>query len=106
MTIDLNTFKIVEGRSTNNWGLLNLCATSADNGRNVFVASIDYATGAIDEYPNASKSNQLEQIQKFKQYLIDNNINDYIGWANNATAKAKGTFVTCFNQNNPNFSVM
>jgi len=102
--ITLNNFTIGDGRATDNWQ--NLCLNSVDihTGKIVTVAVASYATGALGDYPNATKSNALDNINKFIKYITDNDIRTESDWTSKASAKAKTTFAGFFSMHRPFFS--
>ena len=102
--IDLNTFTIKQVDCTGNWSDLVLYATDAHVDKIVSVARIAFATGALGAYPTSTKDRASRNLDKFKQYLIDNDIKTESDWTNKASAKARGCFAECFMSERPYFS--
>jgi hypothetical protein len=73
LMIILNTLSITDFYFTSNWNKLALKAVN-DVGGMIIVATIDYATGAVRKYPNASYEKKYKSVSKLKDYLISNNI--------------------------------
>lgn len=93
--IKLDTLKINKREITNKWSEFVLYALDKDNNP-CKVTAIDFATGALNKFPHATEERALANIEKFKNYLIDNNINNYIEWQEIASDKAKMTFASVF----------
>ena len=95
--IKLNKFTIKETCATANWSFFSLLSIDVKSHKTVLVAGCSFATGMIDKYPKSTKAKAQENIEKLKQYLIDNDIKTESDWAQKASQKAKYTFVECFN---------
>src|SRR5574343_296999 len=102
--IKLDTFFTKERIVTANWGEISLIATDKHSNKKVSVAVCSFATGMIDQYPDATRDNAIVNVGKFKQYLIDNDIKTEFDWTNKASIKAKAQFARCFSMDRPFFS--
>lgn len=102
--IKLDTFFTKERIVTTNWSDISLIATDKHSNKKVYVAVCSFATGMINKYPDATRKNAIVNIEKFKQYLIDNDIKTELDWTNKASIKAKTQFARCFSMDGPFFS--
>ena len=94
--IKLDSFKIKEIDVTVNWGCLSLLSTDAHSGKVVSLAACSFATGAIKDYPLATKEKAKKNVEKLQQYLIDNDIKTERDWTQKASNEAKASFTRCF----------
>lgn len=101
--IDLKTLEIQTYDYTSNWSCAILYARDPRINKMVKIATKDYATGVIKEFPHATKENAISNLEKLSKYLQDNQIDSGLAWQDKASFKAKQTFNFCFNSAEPNF---
>lgn len=100
--IQLNTFEIEYSELTQNWSNAKLLALDSNN-QVVAVAVISYATGALPQYPHASKERATNNLNAIKNYLVNNDIATGLDWLQNASFKAKRSFAELCSMPEPRF---
>jgi hypothetical protein len=103
--LDLNNFELKDVFITDNWNDMHLCSTDLISGRKVIVAIKSYAKGATaKEFPHATKENATENLEKFKNYLIEREIDTSYKGSTEASHVTKRRFMSCFSHYEPYFS--